>query len=431
MSKLVSRTIAAMMRQLVNAFDVAYWLVGARSIGAVLSAIPAIAATRDAHTTGLATGIRGLRLASANIFRLDKLFAFVDERDPQPRLEERALLFVDLRGSTATAELLGGLRFLDFLNAVFADLSAAIAESGGEIHKYVGDEIIATWRLLPGRNEPRIVRAWVAARSRLASRADEYQREFGLAPDFRAALHAGEVVVGQLGSLKKELALIGDPMNTAARILDTCRHLNCSALASSKLIERLVGLPDTIECHVIAPLSLRGKSEPLELFALERTDAGAIGLAVASHCAPDQLRKVLPTPRPLLSASACSCYVSCASDTRQCPISTLAERLRSHFLPALLVEALAREAVERAWEGDAAPLPLRLNGLASLCRDRTTPIDMSALKDAADARDAIAAIVAATAEDELTPNESVTILTLLTVCCSQTNPILPLYRDNS
>jgi hypothetical protein len=232
-----------------------YWLIGARSIGAVLSAIPAIAATRDAHTTGLATGesfIHRLRLASADTFRLDKRFAFVDERDPQPRLEERALLFVDLRGSTATAELLGGLRFLDFLNAVFADLSAAIAESG------------------------------------------------------------------------------------------TCRHLNWSALASSKLIERLVGLPDTIECHVIAPLSLRGKSEPLELFALERTDGGAFGLAVASHCAPDQLRKVLPTPRPLLSASACSSYVSCVSDTMQCPISTLTltERLRSHFLPALLVEAL-------------------------------------------------------------------------------------------
>jgi class 3 adenylate cyclase len=75
------------------------------------------------------------------------LFAFVAGRYYHPRREERILLFIDMRASTAIAERLGEERFLDFLNRFITDLSLAIAEAGGEIHKYVGDEIIATWTL--------------------------------------------------------------------------------------------------------------------------------------------------------------------------------------------------------------------------------------------------------------------------------------------
>ena len=75
------------------------------------------------------------------------LFAFVAGRYHHPRREERILLFIDMRASTALAERLGEERFLDFLNQFVTDLSLAIAEAGGEIHKYVGDEVIATWTL--------------------------------------------------------------------------------------------------------------------------------------------------------------------------------------------------------------------------------------------------------------------------------------------
>ncbi len=84
------------------------------------------------------------------------LFAFVAGRYHRPRLEERVLLFIDMRSSTAIAERLGETRYLDFLNRFLADVSLAIAASGGEIHKYVGDEIIATWTLPAGRWRDRL-----------------------------------------------------------------------------------------------------------------------------------------------------------------------------------------------------------------------------------------------------------------------------------
>ena len=63
------------------------------------------------------------------------LFAFAAGRYYEPRIEERALLFIDMRSSTAIAERLGELGFLNLLNRFIVDLSLAIAEAVGEIHK--------------------------------------------------------------------------------------------------------------------------------------------------------------------------------------------------------------------------------------------------------------------------------------------------------
>ncbi|MBV8106124.1 MAG: hypothetical protein JO223_16135 [Hyphomicrobiales bacterium] len=121
---------------------------------------------------GLAVSLAGnLMFGMAELLGPGVLIAFVVGRYHRPRREERALLFIDLTASTATAERLGETRFLDFLSAFVADVSQAVVENRGEIHKYVGDEIIATWRLRPDRNDAGIVRACFAARDRARGRS--------------------------------------------------------------------------------------------------------------------------------------------------------------------------------------------------------------------------------------------------------------------
>jgi adenylate cyclase len=203
------------------------------------------------------------------------LFDFAAGRYYHPRKEERTLLFIDMRSSTAIAERLGEARFLDFLNRFVFDVSVAIAEAGGEIHKYVGDEVIATWPLAPGANEAGCVRACFAAFERLAARAADYEREFGERANFRAALHCGPLVVGELGYLKKEIALIGDAMNTAARILEACRETDCPVLASATLLERLSRLPPGVTARALGPLLMRGKERAVKLCALEKRGSRA------------------------------------------------------------------------------------------------------------------------------------------------------------
>ena len=76
-------------------------------------------------------------------------------------------------------------------------------------------------------------------------------------------------------------------------------------------------------------------------------------------------------------------------------------------------ERLTRKAIERALEGDGQALRICMDRIAPPRRDRPTPFALPALKEAADARDAFAAVVHAVAEGELTPSEAVTLAGLI------------------
>ena len=115
--------------------------------------------------------------------------------------EERVLLFLDLVGSTTLAEQMGELRVQDLLTRFFYDIDRAITDHGGEVHAYVGDEVIVTWRVTPGKPQRRYLDCFFAIQDRVAETADQYRREFGLVPDFRAGLHAGPVVISECGDL--------------------------------------------------------------------------------------------------------------------------------------------------------------------------------------------------------------------------------------
>ena len=82
-------------------------------------------------------------------------------------------------------------------------------------------------------------------------------------------MQAGPVAVGELGSLRREIALIGDTMNTTARILEACRDTDNRVLASAALIGRLATLPPGVTRRGLGEFSVRGKERRLELDVLE------------------------------------------------------------------------------------------------------------------------------------------------------------------
>jgi adenylate cyclase len=203
------------------------------------------------------------------------LLNFITGRYHQPRLEERVFLFIDMEGSTRFAERLGALAFHRLVNRFIIDLTAPIVAARGEIHRYVGDELIATWKLAEGIGDARCVRACFAAMDELARLAPSYQREFGIAVNFRAGLHCGPVVTGEMGSVKKEIVFLGDTVNTAARIQEFCRQTGDRVLASAELIDRLA-LPPGVAKRSLGDLRLRGKESDVALYALTSAEALAV-----------------------------------------------------------------------------------------------------------------------------------------------------------
>jgi adenylate cyclase len=195
------------------------------------------------------------------------LLSFVTGRYHRPQVEERVFLIMDMKNSTATAERLGEVDFHRLLNRLVTDLGGPIVLRDGQIYKYVGDELIVTWPLARGLKDATCVRACFAARARLVAHGADYEREFGTAVQVRASLHCGPVVVGEMGSVKKEIALLGDTLNTAARLVDACRESGESVIASADLLDRLV-LPPGIEAQSLGLIRLRGKEQAIGLCAL-------------------------------------------------------------------------------------------------------------------------------------------------------------------
>jgi adenylate cyclase len=202
------------------------------------------------------------------------LLSFVTGRYHHPQVEQRVFLIMDLKGSTATAERLGEVGFHRLLNRLMADLSGPIVLRGGQIHKYVGDELIATWPLARGLKDATCVRACFAVLARLVAHGADYEREFGSTVQVRASLHCGPVVVGEMGSVKKEIALLGDTLNTAARLVDACRDSGESVIASTDLLDRLV-LPPGVAARSLGLIRLRGKEQAVGLCALVQATSQA------------------------------------------------------------------------------------------------------------------------------------------------------------
>lgn len=193
---------------------------------------------------------------------------FVTGRYHRPQDETRIVLFLDLAGSTTIAERLGNRRYISFLDAFFFDLTEAILESRAEIYKYVGDEIILSWRPDAGLYDARCARFYLRVLDHFAHVAPRYEREFGSLPRFRAALHMGVIAVGEVGHLKKEIALIGDVVNTTARLLEVARETGAGCVISEDLRARL-NLPPELRARSLGRRNLRGREAALEVFALE------------------------------------------------------------------------------------------------------------------------------------------------------------------
>ena len=228
------------------------------------------------------------------------LTALLTGRYHWPRREERIVMFLDVVGSTQLAERLGDIEFLRFLNVVFFDLTDPVLETGGEIYRYVGDEMIISWPLPRGVRDAACIVCLFEMHATLARRADDYIERFGAAPRLRAALHAGPLIVGEMGDVKREIVLLGDTMNTTARIEEACRTTGHDYIASGAVVHALASLPPGVRANNLGVIQLRGKAGSLELFALQGADSSSAVEALP----PPSTSRTATVQRPVGSPTA-------------------------------------------------------------------------------------------------------------------------------
>jgi adenylate cyclase len=186
-----------------------------------------------------------------------------------PKREERIFMFLDLRSATTIAEQLEESRYFNFLKDVFRDSTPSILKSKGEIYQYVGDEIVVSWKKDTGTLNANCLQCFFDIKQQLLDNADYYREKYdGTVPEFRAGLHFGFVMVGEIGVVKRDIAYSGDVLNTAARIQSKCNELGVNILISKNLLVGLGALPNVFKPREIGEIDLRGKQHSLMLYTM-------------------------------------------------------------------------------------------------------------------------------------------------------------------
>ncbi|NOJ44283.1 adenylate/guanylate cyclase domain-containing protein [Bradyrhizobium australiense] len=233
----------------------AYWLV---------EKFPTIAATAFFGALLVGTIFELTRLVGSRV-----LFNVALGRYRNPVREARVLMFLDLAGSTSLAETMGELRVQGLLTRFFFDIDGAIVAHGGEVHAYVGDEVIVTWPLDDRMSGARCIDCFFAIADSIAERADAYRQEFGMVPSFRAGLHAGHVVISECGDSRRQLAYFGDTVNVTARLQEHCKEVGRNLLVSADLL-RHMKLKPVFTAEALGKVRLRGRAAAIEVFSVER-----------------------------------------------------------------------------------------------------------------------------------------------------------------
>ncbi len=178
---------------------------------------------------------------------------------------EVVILFADVRGFTPLAETLSPEATIHLLNRHFARMIEVIQVHQGIIVDFLGDAILAFFDPLYGPMEPVVRRAIGCALKLQAAVEAENLAEPGYpALHMGIGIHAGEVVVGNIGSESRaKYGIIGAAVNLTHRIQgqaqggevvvsDMVFHHCQEILAVKRVFEtRLKGIAEPVKLHVL------------------------------------------------------------------------------------------------------------------------------------------------------------------------------------
>jgi adenylate cyclase len=177
---------------------------------------------------------------------------------------EITALFADVEGFTSFSEIVQPERLVSILNQYLSVAVKAVMAQAGTIDKFMGDAVMAWFNApIPQPDHTlRAVRAALSIQQAVVELHKELPPEFRLF--FRLGIHAGEAVLGLVGSeARVNYTAIGDVVNTAKRIQESAAagHILISAQAFHKVADQVLAFP-------IEPLVLKGKRQPVEVLEL-------------------------------------------------------------------------------------------------------------------------------------------------------------------
>jgi adenylate cyclase len=223
---------------------------------------------------GLLLQYREARRARANVARGLRYYVpeqvaagFADGALDPGALKERlfaACLVSDAQRFTTLAEGMTPDDLSSFLDRYFAILFGIVARHGGVVTDVVGDGMTCTWSA-PQADLDSCRRACLAALDIRREVAEFNHRSQPLALPTRIGLNAGPVMVGNVGgSGHFAYSVVGDAVNTAARLESLNKQLGTRILASDAVLAKL----DDFLTRPLGRFLIFGRTQPLAIIEL-------------------------------------------------------------------------------------------------------------------------------------------------------------------
>lgn len=179
-------------------------------------------------------------------------------------------IFTDLQGFTAMSDSMDPVKLVRVLNMYLNEMSEVIIALGGTIDKFEGDAIMAFF----GAPIPIPDHAVKCCKAALRMKKMEKIINNQLLAEkliekplhTRIGINSGDMVVGNVGSLKRiDYTIIGGNVNIAARIENINKEYDTSILISDQTYELV---KDYFETRRVDTVTLRGISRPVTVYEL-------------------------------------------------------------------------------------------------------------------------------------------------------------------
>ena len=232
-----------------------------------------LAAEVDRHRTALTRSVERLE----HIERSFQRFAPLDVVEQiaqgqfatEPAHRRVTVLFADIKGFTPLSERIEPPMMVEMLNGYFRAMNGALTAHHGHLSRLMGDGLMAlfgaleknSWQTADAVQAALAMRAALVVYNRTLVAKGLPELEIGI------GIHTGDVVAGVMGSDRfTEFTVIGDPVNLAARVEALTRVHGVDILITDAVQETLDG---RFVLRAMAPVAVKGKSEPVTTFAVE------------------------------------------------------------------------------------------------------------------------------------------------------------------
>lgn len=169
------------------------------------------------------------------------------------------VFFSDIRGFTRWSETRNPEAVIDMLNSILRFQTEIVQKHGGDVDKFVGDELVAIFRGY--EKEQNAVFAAIEIQQRIKELLDELKGEISVG----IGINTGEVLMGAMGSEKRmDYTVLGTTVNLGSRLCSTASpHQILISNDVYNLMERRIAIKE------LEPIYAKGFTEPITIFEVD------------------------------------------------------------------------------------------------------------------------------------------------------------------